>query len=128
MSKFYAKGTRMNYVNSTGSAIAAGTVLVVEDVAGVAEAAIPNGATGALSIEGVFDFVSSAAVAQGGVVYMDSSTKAVTGTSAPGLLAIGFALNAVTASGKTVHVKLANPVAEVPASPAPEGGGGVSDT
>ena len=115
MAKFYAKGDRLNYTNGDTAAIDAGSVVVVESVVGVAEAPIAKSATGALSIVGVFTFESSAACTQGKAVFMNSSTKKVTGTSASGLINIGIAMNSVTAAGKTVYVKLINPTTTVTA-------------
>lgn len=113
MAKFVKEGKTLTYENTAETAIQAGTAVIVGDVFGIAEAPIPAGAIGALSIVGVFEFTVSGAVTQGAEVYFDVTTGKVTGTAASGLKKIGKAMSAAANAGDKVLVKLGGAVTEV---------------
>ena len=71
---YVQEGKILNYTNA-GSAIAAGDVVVVGEIIGVALNAIANGATGPVQIEGVFNLpkVDAAVIAQGESLTWDVS-------------------------------------------------------
>lgn len=105
MAKKVFEGERLNYINSTGSTIAAGTAVVVGNIVGIAEVAIPSGTKpGALTVEGVFTFEASSEVTQGALVYLDSNGKVTTTATSNTLL--GVAWTAASASGKPVDVRI----------------------
>ena len=60
-------GKVLDYVNTTGAAIASGSVVVVGALLGVALVDIPVGATGSVAVDGVFSVpkVAGAAIGQG---------------------------------------------------------------
>lgn len=51
---YWQRGESLDYVNGTESKIAAGTILLVGDLVGVAGTDILPGATGSVEVEGVF--------------------------------------------------------------------------
>ena len=116
MNKLAYEGGTIAY--TAGADIAAGAVVVINGVVGVAQYPIANGATGALATEGVFELSNAGSVsfAQGATVCWDGTNgyAAATGT------AIGFAWAAST--GGTVLVKIASGLGTVQAQA--QGGGG----
>lgn len=104
MAKFVKVGETLTYANTAdgATAITAGSPVLVGNIYGIAEAPIAINATGALAIEGVFAFTSSAAITQGAMVYLDSDGKVTTS----GTHALGVAMTAASASGKEVFVKI----------------------
>lgn len=78
MKNFIYDGKTLNWTNGTGSAVTAGSPVVVGNIIGVAATDIANGATGVLAIEGVFelpkvDGASGHAIGQGEKVLFDVS-------------------------------------------------------
>ncbi|MDH1765152.1 DUF2190 family protein [Comamonas aquatica] len=73
-------GKVLDYVNTTGAAIASGSVVVVGALLGVALVDIPVGATGSVAVDGVFSVpkVAGAAIGQGAPVVFKAATKAFT--------------------------------------------------
>ncbi len=100
MAQFLHEGNAIDYV--AGSDIAAGDVVVVGAMVGVASDAIPTGKTGALQIEGVFVMPNDGtARTLGDSVDWDGSTI-ITTAGAP----IGIVVRASAASATETWVKL----------------------
>lgn len=72
------EGKTLDYANSSGSAIEAGSVVVVGQQIGIAVCDIANGESGPLAMEGVFTVakVSAAVIAAGESVIWDTSASA----------------------------------------------------
>lgn len=101
MAKFIQNGKTIDYAAEI--AVAAGEAVKIGDnFHGVADRAIPAGATGALTVEGVYEFVADGAITLGSKVYLSSGKASA--TSADGAC-LGVAVSAA-ASGEGVLVKL----------------------
>ncbi len=75
----------MPWTNATGSDVAAGDVVVVNGLPGIAIGAIDNGASGTLQILTVINVVKKyEAISQGAVVYWDSTGDPYGGTAGTG--------------------------------------------
>ena len=77
MAKNFVKdGKTLTWTNGTGTAVASGDLVMVENIPCVAAVDIANGATGELYTEGVFTLpaVNNAAFAQGKPLYLVAST------------------------------------------------------
>ena len=104
--KFWQNGGHLDYVNSTGSAIEANTVILYGSRIAVAGGDIQNGAKGALIVEGVFEFPKDdAAITAGAAVYWDATDSVITATSTDNTLA-GYAVAAAAADDAKVLVKI----------------------
>lgn len=108
---FIQRGDEIDY--TAGSDIAAGALVLVGDKPGVAKFAIPNGATGALSMRGVFDVAQdgAAAVSVGDKIYWDATEGKATKTASTGSggdtvynTRIGVAVAAAASGADTVRV------------------------
>jgi len=90
------------------SAVAAGGVVVVGSIVGVAPRAISANALGAIQIEGVFEFpkASATVVTAGAAVYWDADPGAIVVTQATGDVFCGHAVAAAGNGATTVQVKL----------------------
>jgi len=105
MADYYQDGDLVNY--TPGSAVAAGAVVVLNDLVTVAPRPIAANALGAVAVEGVFKLPkASGAIGQGAIVYWDSANSNVTTTSS-GNKRAGKAAEAA-ASGDTVVPVLLN--------------------
>lgn len=85
-SKYVQPGKVLQYANASGSTIAAGDVVVIGKILGVALVSIANGATGSVAVEGVFTLpkVTTAVIPQGSHLIWDvSATKFDVGTATP---------------------------------------------
>ncbi len=105
---YVQRGDSLDYTPS--SAVAAGDVVVVGDLLGVAVRDIPAGTLGSLLVEGVFDWPKAtgggSAITGGDTVYWDVSEQVATGTSS-GNVKIGKAVPAgASDSDTTVRAKL----------------------
>ncbi len=98
-----------------GADVAAGQVVVLTPLVGIAKSPILSGVLGALAIEGIFDVVQGAVTfAQGQAVYWDADGDPVGGDagtgcaveSATGNTFMGFALAATLTTDETVRVAL----------------------
>jgi predicted RecA/RadA family phage recombinase len=91
-------------------AVAAGDIVVVGEIVGVAPRAIAASALGALDVEGEFDFPkstgSASALTLGAKVYWDASGAVVTTTASSHKVA-GHVSKAAAAADSTVRIKLA---------------------
>jgi predicted RecA/RadA family phage recombinase len=86
-------GREIDY--TPGSAVAAGQVVVQQNLVGIAKTAIAANALGALSVSGIFDVDQAAeAITAGSPVYWDADGNSVSGTAGAGAAT-------ATASGNT---------------------------
>ena len=105
MGRLIQNGGCFDYTNATQNTIKSGDPVVVGSIVGVAVRAIPAGETGALSVEGIYEFAKdNAAITLGAAVYINSSGKA-TATSTSATQA-GYAVKAAAAGDATVQVIL----------------------
>jgi predicted RecA/RadA family phage recombinase len=76
--KFVQEGKVIDWVNGTGGAVAANTVLRVGNILGMTLVDVASGATGSVAIEGVYTCpkVSAAVIAQGESLTWDASASA----------------------------------------------------
>lgn len=102
-------GQNLDYINGGSDAIAAGTVLAIEDIIGVAVTDIPPGGVGAVEIEGVFSVTAATgAWKQGEKLYWDSATSKFTNSSTGNMVAgIAAADKASAASSGLVKINVA---------------------
>lgn len=93
--------------HTPGSDVAAGAIVVMGVRVGVALAAIAANAAGAVQVSGVFELpkLSTDVIAQGALVYWDTTPGEMTTTSAGNTLA-GYAVAAAGNGTTTVKVKL----------------------
>jgi predicted RecA/RadA family phage recombinase len=81
MASFVQAGCLIDHTPS--SAVAAGGVVVLNDLVCVAPVAIAANALGAVAVDGVWNFPkASGAIGQGALVYWDSTNSNITTTSA----------------------------------------------
>jgi predicted RecA/RadA family phage recombinase len=102
-------GTKINY--TPAGAIAAGEVVDLGDILGVAERAIAAAAVGALSLEGEFSILKSGSTgpvfAVGDAVFWDTVNSLAVRTGGAGCLYVGTCTAAATTSETTVRTLLA---------------------
>ena len=113
LARFVQKGESIDYRPDTP--VAAGDVVVQDNLVGIARLDIPAGTLGSLAVVGVFDIAKdSSAVAAGNAVYWDAEAKKAT-TAKTGNQYLGKAILDADASGETVRVLL-NAVSDFVAS------------
>lgn len=96
----------MTIDHTPSGAVAAGDVVVVGSIVGVAPRAIAANALGAIQIEGVFDIAKDGnEITAGAAVYYDESESEIV-TTASGNVFCGHAIAAAAAGAATVRVKL----------------------
>jgi predicted RecA/RadA family phage recombinase len=101
---YYADGDLVDY--TPGSAVAAGDVVVLNDLVTVAPRPIVANKLGAVAVEGIFKLPkASGAIGQGAIVYWDSANSNVTTTSS-GNKRAGKAAEAAASGDATVKVLL----------------------
>lgn len=92
-----------------GAAVAAGDVVVIGELVGVAKTPIAAGALGALAVRGVFDFAKATgggtAISTGANCYWDDTNNVAT-TTATGNKLIGKVIKAATDADATVRVQM----------------------
>ena len=110
---FIHDGKAIDY--TPGSAVAAGDVVVQNNLVGIAKQPIAADALGALAVEGVFDVAKAAVEIEAGKsVYWDADGNPVTGdagsgaatTTEDGNVQMGFSIAAAADTDGTVRVKL----------------------
>lgn len=103
--RFVQTGASIDY--TPVSDVAAGAVVFVGDICGVPHADIAAGETGALGVEGVFDFVKKTddVIAAGAAVYWNDATFA-SDTDSGSDKVIGVAVKAAAADDSTVRVRI----------------------
>jgi predicted RecA/RadA family phage recombinase len=114
-------GKVLDYVNTTDAAVRSGDVVVAGALLGVALVDIAIGATGSVSIDGVYAVpkVAGAAVGQGVAVVFKASSKAFTvGAPAAGDVtgAAAVAFDAAASAATVMHVKFTGVPGTVAAS------------
>ena len=113
LARFVQKGESIDYRPDTP--VAAGDVVVQDNLVGIARLDIPAGTLGSLAVVGVFDVEKdSSAVAAGNAVYWNAEAKKAT-TAKTGNQYLGKAILDADASGETVRVLL-NAVSDFVAS------------
>lgn len=96
----------MTIDHTPSGAVAAGDVIVVGSIVGVAPRAIAANALGAIQVEGVFDFPKgSGEITAGAAVYWDADPGEIT-TTASGHVFCGHAIATAASAATTVRVKL----------------------
>lgn len=104
MADYYQDGDLINYTPS--SAVAAGAVVILNDLVTVAPRPIAANALGAVAVEGVFKLPkASGAIGQGAIVYWDATNSNVTTTSS-GNKRAGKAAEAAASGDAVVPVLL----------------------
>jgi T5SS/PEP-CTERM-associated repeat protein len=113
MKNYVAEGNILDLTNGSGSAWNSGDPVLVGQLAGVAALNIANGASGAVSVKGVFDLSVKAidaggnsAVAVGDAIYYTAGDTPKLNKKATGVL-FGHALEAIASGGTdTINVRL----------------------
>lgn len=109
---YIQKGESLDYKNSTEAAIAAGDIVMLGSVMGVASCDIPVGAVGSMHVEGVYKLpkTSENAITMGTVVYYDGTgiTEAANdGESEPtAYTAVGYAAADAATGDTEIAVKI----------------------
>ncbi len=104
MASYFQHGHTLDYTPS--SAVAAGDVVVLNDLVTVADKPIPANTLGAVAVEGVYTLPkASGAIGQGAIVYWDGTNSNVT-TTATGNKRAGKAAYAAASGDTTVRVLL----------------------
>lgn len=107
LARYVQKGDSIDY--RPGENIAAGDVIVIADLIGIARLDIPADTLGSLAVVGVFDVVkANTAIASGSTVYWDAGAKKATLVSGSNHY-LGKAINAADAGDETVRVLLNAP-------------------
>ena len=104
---FIQNGDSIMWTNGTGSDVASGDIVAINDLVGVALVDIADGASGAVGTKGVYEFpaVNDAAINQGAKVYYDATAEKMTPTDTDNTLA-GIAWAAKALDGTVVRVRL----------------------
>lgn len=122
-----AYGRAIDYTPAS-KAVAAGEVVAINNLIGIATRSIPKGQLGAVDVEGCFDVVQTAEIISAGdYVYWNANGDPVGGTEGTGAATtteadntfMGLALKTTAATDEKVTVKLAPSFVYV----APAGGG-----
>ncbi len=107
MAEFIHAGNAIDY--TPGADVAAGAVVVQEDLVGVTKRAIKENELGALVVSGVFDFPKETGggkdIAAGKKVYWDA-TPGIVKKTASGATYLGKAVLAAGEDDETVRVRL----------------------
>lgn len=102
MASLHQHGHTLDYTPS--SAVAAGDVVVLNDLVTVAPVAIPANKLGAVAVEGVWTLPkASGAIGQGAIVYWDATAGNITTTASTNKRA-GKAAYAAASADTTVRV------------------------
>lgn len=106
MQSYLRSGESLKLTNTSGVAIASGAVVIEGNILGVASAAIAIAAEGIVVVEGEFllDKTTSLVIAQGDVLYFNTTTKKITKTITD--VYIGVATAAAASNDTTVKVLL----------------------
>ena len=89
------------------SAVAAGDIVKLGNLVGVAKLDIKPGELGALALCGVYEIATAgAAIEAGAVVFVDPATGKVCAEGTAGAVKFGHAVAAVAATDTLVHVRL----------------------
>ena len=89
------------------SDVAAGDIVKLGNLVGVAKLDIKPGELGALALCGVYGIATAgAAIESGAVVFVDPATGKVCAESAAGAIKLGHAVTKAATTDTTVHVRL----------------------
>jgi len=102
-------GVVVSYTNGTGNDIAAGALVIMGKMAGVAVNDIANGATGAVSVKGKYQLTKKTAtdvITQGTVLVYDSGVEAASAGTTLTAVVVGHAAAASSSAVATVDVIL----------------------
>ena len=104
--RFYQNGKTIDYIPT--ASLAAGDVVVLGNLIGIAQTDVPANGLAGIDIEGVFEFAKKAndVVTVGAVVYWDTANKVATVTSGSGKVVAGYAVEASAANVGYVRVKI----------------------
>ena len=103
--RYVQRGESIDYTPETD--VAAGDIIKVGSLVGVAKLDIKAGELGALAVVGVYEIATGgAAVAMGGVVSVDPATGKVADAGASAAGKFGHAATAATASDATANSRL----------------------
>lgn len=104
-SAFVCDGLNIDYTPTV--AVAAGDVIVLGDLVGVAGRPLATNEPGALAVTGVFDFAKATNVAYtvGTILYWDDTNNIVT-TTATGNKQLGKSVRAAATTDPTVRVRM----------------------
>lgn len=102
---FVQQGDGVDFV--AASDVNCGDVVVQGDLVGIATADVANGATGTITVEGVFDVAKNSAISisAGAKIYWDATNSQAV-TTASGNKLIGKAVEAAGAGATLVRVRL----------------------
>lgn len=103
---FKHPGVVMDWENGTGADVSVGDVISLGTFCGVAQVDIANGATGPVSLSGVYEIaaVNNAAFTQGDLIYFDTVAKKATKDTSKAFL--GVAMRDKETAGTTAWVKI----------------------
>ena len=113
--KYVQSGEYLDYANSSGSKIAAMTLLFIGTIAGIAATDISDGETGAVATKGVYSLDKDGAeITAGAKVYYDAANDRITASADNGesgddlvnYAYTGVAIAAAAATDSTVLVRL----------------------
>lgn len=106
MKNFIQEGTRVDWTNTTGSAVASGDVVIVGSLAAIAVVDIADTKSGEVALEGVYELTKDAplVISQGDEVFWNTSNKEVTKTATDKPLGVAF--RAAASADTTVQVKI----------------------
>ena len=103
---FKHPGVVMDWENGTGADVSVGDVISLGTFCGVAQVDIANGATGPVSLSGVYEIaaVNNAAFTQGDLIYFNTVAKKATKDASKAFL--GVAMRDKETAGTTAWVKI----------------------
>ena len=104
--RYVQRGDSIDYIPEAD--VAAGDVVTIGELIGVAKLDIKAGELGALAVVGVYELpTGGASVALGEVVSVDPATGMVAASGASGAVKFGHAVSEATTADATVNVRLA---------------------
>ncbi len=104
--EYIQEGNNLDYTNATETAIAAGTLVVMGEICGIAACTIQPGETGVITTTGVWSLPKDdAAITAGAKVYYDDDAGEVTATASSNTF-IGIAAAAAAAGDTAAAVRL----------------------
>lgn len=110
MKNFVKRGEVIDYVNTSGSDINSGDLVIIGALIGFAQTDIASGATGAVLLKGVFTVAkANMAFTQGAKLYWDNTAKNATTTTTSNTL-FAVAHTAALAGDLTAEIQLTNAI------------------
>ena len=103
--RYIQRGESIDY--TPAEAVAAGDIVKLGNLVGVAKLDIKPGELGALALVGVYEIATSGtAIEAGALVFVDPGTGKVCAADASGAVKFGHAVAAAAAADALVHVRL----------------------